>query len=115
MKDFKVNLHLTQFDPRVLSKGLSVGVLNAFDGAVFDRIQVSNLMDVVGVKEILVDWGPLLRQPEENRHAAIIAHSREWHYGRAEATAKDNPRLMQVLSKKCLTSPDLVRSPLDQI
>ncbi|TFK68751.1 hypothetical protein BDN72DRAFT_654328 [Pluteus cervinus] len=105
MKDFQINLHLTQFDARVLSKGLSVGVLNAFNGPIFDRVQLSNLLDIIGVRGCLVDWGPLINR--ENKHSSIVAYSANWHHGRSDATAKDNPRLMEILSKKCLASPDL--------
>lgn len=59
MRDFRVDIHLTQFDPRILSKGIAIGAIPGFDGSRFDRILTSNLVGDVGIGECLANWGPL--------------------------------------------------------
>ncbi|KAG6839948.1 hypothetical protein C0991_010143 [Blastosporella zonata] len=51
MKEFHVDLHLTQFSPQLLSKGISIGVLPAFTEGCFDRIETADLADREGPKK----------------------------------------------------------------
>ncbi|KAF5332121.1 hypothetical protein D9611_008183 [Ephemerocybe angulata] len=76
VKDFHINIHHTQYDPRLLSKGVSIGVLPSFSDASFDRIDLGDLGDRLGIKECLEDWGLLLNR--ENVHSCVVAHSKRW-------------------------------------
>ncbi|RDB16003.1 hypothetical protein Hypma_003582 [Hypsizygus marmoreus] len=105
MKEFHVDIHLTQFDSQVLSKGISIGVLPRFAEACFDRIETSNLVDERGVKDSLNNWGPLLNR--NNEHACIIMHSRDWHLSQPKATAQSNPRAVEILIERCSHVPAL--------
>ncbi len=107
MKEFNIHLHLTQYDAKILSKGVFAGVLPAFQGPCFDRVDASHLVDGVGVKACLADWGPLLRKG--NPCAAILMHSRSWHMNRPDASAQAHPRTVDWLVKKCYNMPGLVR------
>ncbi|KAJ7574362.1 hypothetical protein C8J56DRAFT_979466 [Mycena floridula] len=107
VKDMDIIIHLTQFDPRILSKGISSGVVPAFEGVLFDRVEASNLMDYVGVQECLSEWAPLLNT--RNRYSCILMHSRYWHVNHPNATAQSNPRVMDALMKKCHHIPGLLQ------
>lgn len=109
MKDMNIHVHLTQFDAQVLSKGISAGVLPAFRGAYFDRVDVGHMMDrdsAGGLRSSLGDWAGLIDR--ENRHAAVLMHSRMWHAGRPDASAQAHPRTAEWLMKKCCNVPGLV-------
>ncbi|KAF9024746.1 hypothetical protein BDZ89DRAFT_1092798 [Hymenopellis radicata] len=105
MKEFNIHLHLTQYDAKILSKGIFAGLLPAFNGPCFDRVDASHLVDGVGVKACLADWGPLLRKG--NPCAAILMHSRSWHMNRPDASAQAHPRTVEWLMKKCYNMPGL--------
>jgi len=74
VKEMNINIHLSQYDSCLLSKGISIGVLPAFAEASFDRIDIGDLGDQVGVAACLVDWGPLLNKT--NTHSTLIMHSK---------------------------------------
>jgi hypothetical protein len=57
VKEFNIHIHLLQYDPRLLSKGISIGVLPAFSEASFDRVDIGDMPDTIGVAECLADWG----------------------------------------------------------
>lgn len=99
MRDFHIDIHLTQFDPRVLSKGIAIGAIPGFDGSCFDRVETSNLVDDIGICECLTHWGPLLSR--RNEHANILMHSREWHGTLPNAIAHANPRAVRMLVERC--------------
>lgn len=109
MKEFRLDVHVTQFDPRVLSKGISVGVLPPFKDECFDRIETSDLVDQIGIRECLANWAPLLNRL--NEHASILMRSRSWHRGQPSAIAQSNPHAIEILMKKCNNVPKLV-SPI---
>ncbi|KAF8647213.1 hypothetical protein AX16_006851 [Volvariella volvacea WC 439] len=119
IKEFTINIHITQFDPRILAKGLGSGVLRAFDGPVLDRVVLGPLIDGPSgdnndsgvLKRCLDDWGGLLRK--QKKHACLIAYSKRW-YLKTEMSvrARDNPKLFQALSKKCIASPNLASASL---
>ncbi|THV03786.1 hypothetical protein K435DRAFT_962274 [Dendrothele bispora CBS 962.96] len=46
----------------------------------FDRIEVSNIVDVeyVGLKKVLEAWGPMLKDKRENKHAALVGLFMNW-------------------------------------
>lgn len=108
IKEFHIDIHLTQFDPRVLGKGISAGMVSPFGDGCFDRIETSNMVDYVGVRSCLSNWGPLLNG--ENRHASILMHSKTWHTTLPNATAQSNPRTLEMLMQKCQKLPSLVCS-----
>ncbi|TFK39511.1 hypothetical protein BDQ12DRAFT_603633 [Crucibulum laeve] len=112
MKDFNVDIHFTQYDSRVLSKGISTGVLAVFEDEYFDRIDMSNMADYIGIGECLADWGPLLNRM--NPHAALLMHSKYWHHDHPSATALYNPRILDVLKERCRTLP-AIESQLQKI
>lgn len=99
MKEFHIDIYLTQFDPQVLSKGISTGVLPAFEGACFDRVETSNMADYGGILEALINWGSLLNK--DNEHACLLFHSTNWHHSRPNAIAQSNPRTAEILIERC--------------
>ncbi|KAK7036542.1 hypothetical protein VNI00_011475 [Paramarasmius palmivorus] len=76
MRDFRVEVLFTQFDERVLVRGLSSGVFGGGFGAhvEFDRILVENLGPGLGLgmgmKECLANWAPLLNR--RNLHSYLL-------------------------------------------
>jgi hypothetical protein len=106
MKEFRIDVHLTLFDPRVLSKGIAVGALPAFRHKCFDRIETSDLVDRIGVQECLTNWAPLLNR--HNEHASILMHSRSWHRDQPNVIAQSNPNALEILMEKCNSVPKLV-------
>ncbi|KAF8621874.1 hypothetical protein AX15_007432 [Amanita polypyramis BW_CC] len=99
IKHFHINIHLTQFDPKILSRGLAIGALPAFDKGCFDRIDLSTMIDSVGVQESLTSWAPLLNR--QNNHACIIMRSDKWYTTYPKATARTNPHIIELLRRKC--------------
>ncbi|KAF9554967.1 hypothetical protein CPC08DRAFT_671595 [Agrocybe pediades] len=105
VKEMNINIHLSQYDSRLLSKGISIGVLPAFADASFDRIDVGDLADQVGAAECLADWGPLLNQT--NSHSCLLMHSKKWHEEFPQAIARNNPRAVKILMQRCERMPSL--------
>jgi len=99
VKLFNVNIHLTQFDPKILCRGLAIGALQAFDKGNFDRIDLSSMMDIVGIQGSLAGWAPLLNK--QNIHACIVMRSEKWYTTQPKATARTNPHIVELLSRKC--------------
>ncbi|KAJ8091751.1 hypothetical protein PM082_020986 [Marasmius tenuissimus] len=112
IKDLKVHIHLTQFDLKILSKGLLSGALGPrFEGgACFDRIDTGCLVEEVGIRECLAEWGPLLKK--DNRCATILMSTRTWHEGLpggyGSTLARSNPRVaLASIMEKCFKIPGL--------
>ncbi|KAK2464904.1 hypothetical protein APHAL10511_002980 [Amanita phalloides] len=99
IKLLHINIHFTQFDPKVLSRGLAIGALPAFEKGKFDRIDLSTMIDSVGIQESLVAWAPLLNK--QSHHACIIMRSEKWHTTQPRATTRTNPRIVDLLRRKC--------------
>ncbi|KAJ7846287.1 hypothetical protein B0H13DRAFT_2093653 [Mycena leptocephala] len=76
VKELRIDIH-----------GITIGALPAFEDSSFDRILTSNLIDSVGLRACLSDWGPLLK-------------------GRT-TTAQWGPHAMKVLEEKCNKIPGL--------
>lgn len=110
VKELRIDIHVTSFDAGILSKGITIGALKAFEDASFDRILTSNLADSVGLRSCISDWGPLLNR--ENKFASILMQSKAWHTHQPHATAQWGPHAMKVLMEKCSKIPGLV-SALD--
>lgn len=106
-KDLNLNIHLLQYDSRLLSKGISIGVLPAFSDASFDRIDLGDMGDQMGVAECLADWGPLLNK--RNPKSCLIMHSKKWHEEYPGSIARKNPRAVKILMERCESVPSLVR------
>lgn len=106
MQSFDIDIHVTQFDTQVLSKGIASGLVPAFDGCYFDRVMTSDMMDYVGIQECLKDWAPLLNT--HNKHACILMHTKFWHINRPNASARSNPRVVEMFLKKCCQVPGMV-------
>ncbi|KAI4517238.1 hypothetical protein K525DRAFT_168828, partial [Schizophyllum commune Loenen D] len=73
----RMKIHVTGIDMQDLAALIQHGGLApAFTAGCFDRVETSNVADYIGLKNVLSDWGPLLRR--ENKHAAIFAYSMNW-------------------------------------
>ncbi|KDR67698.1 hypothetical protein GALMADRAFT_1073578 [Galerina marginata CBS 339.88] len=105
VKGLNINIHLLQYDSRLLSKGISIGVLPAFSEASFDRIDVGDMGDQMGVAECLADWGPLLNK--KNPSSCLLMHSKKWHEDTPSSIARHNPRAVKVLMERCESVPSL--------
>ncbi|KAJ3878463.1 hypothetical protein F5051DRAFT_230379 [Lentinula edodes] len=106
VKNLNVNFVLTQFDPQILARGISTGVIPIFEGACFDRVDTKDMMDDVGIEACLADWGPLLNR--ENRFASLLMHSKAWHSERPYALARCNPHAaLMLFMHKCFKIPTL--------
>ncbi|KAJ7066768.1 hypothetical protein B0H15DRAFT_925988 [Mycena belliarum] len=105
IKELRIDIHVTSFDAGILAKGITIGALPAFEDASFDRIVTSNLVDSIGLRACLADWGPLLNR--ENSSASILMHSKAWHTRQSHPTAQWGPHAMKVLMEKCHKIPGL--------
>ncbi|KAJ7777158.1 hypothetical protein B0H16DRAFT_1302211 [Mycena metata] len=105
VKEFRIDIHITSFDAGILAKGISIGALPAFEDATFDRIITSNLVDTVGLRSCLSDWGPHLNR--DNHFASILMQTKAWHLHQPHATTQWSPHAMQVLVDKCNKIPGL--------
>lgn len=105
IKEHDINIHITQYDSHLLSKGISIGLFPSFSDASFDRIDIGDMSDTVGVAECLTDWGPLLNK--KNPHSTLLLHSKRWHEEIPGAVARENPRALEILLERCkgLSSP----------
>lgn len=107
VKELRIDIHVTSFDAgRILAKGITIGALPAFEDSSFDRILTSNLIDSVGLRACLSDWGPLLNR--QNKFASILMQTKAWHTHQPHATAQWGPHAMKVLEEKCNKIPGLV-------
>lgn len=109
MKERKINIHLLQYDSRLLSKGLSIGVLPEFPDGSFDRVDIGDMSDELGVAECLAEWAPLLNR--KNEKACLIMHSKKWHVDSPTSVARDNPQALKILKDRCRRVSIRVRSP----
>ncbi|KAK7031711.1 DUF4470 domain-containing protein [Favolaschia claudopus] len=107
VKELKIDIHLTSFAPTILAKGIAIGAMPGFEDASFDRISTSNLVDSIGLRACLSDWGPLLNR--ENKFATLLAHTKSWHSQPPPPHAAQHwgPRAMKLLEAKCHTVPGL--------
>jgi hypothetical protein len=106
VKELNIHLHLLQYDSRLLSKGISIGVLPAFSEASFDRVDIGDMPDNISLTECLADWGSLLNK--KNKNSCVIMHSKRWHEHVPGAIARDNSRTIHALMKRCQNVPFLV-------
>ncbi|KAJ7714327.1 hypothetical protein B0H14DRAFT_3171451 [Mycena olivaceomarginata] len=70
----------------------------------------ANLVDFVGMRACLADWGPLLNR--ENEFASILMQTKAWHTHQPHATAQWGPHAMKVLEDKCNKVPGLIARTL---
>ncbi|KAJ6580854.1 hypothetical protein B0H19DRAFT_1369334 [Mycena capillaripes] len=105
ISELRIDIHVTSFDAGILAKGITIGALPAFEDASFDRILTSNLVDSIGLRACLSDWGPLLNR--ENKFASILMQTKAWHATQPHATAHWGPHAMKVLEEKCSKIPGL--------
>lgn len=106
IKEFNIHIHLLQYNSRLLSRGISIGVLPAFSDASFDRVDIGDMPDSTSMDECLADWGTLLNK--NNKNSCVIMHSKRWHEHVPGAISRDNPRTMHALMKRCENIPSLV-------
>lgn len=106
LQRLSVNIYLTQFDVRVLSKGICAGLIPAFGMGCFDRIDAGDLMDTLGVRECLTSLSPLLNP--QSPGACILMQSRTWFHQVSGSVASGNPRLSKILLTKAKLLPGLV-------
>jgi len=101
VRDFRIDIHLTQFDATLLSQGIAQGMLQPFEDNCFDRVETSNLADYIGTPRLLNDWGPLLNR--QNKHATLLMYFMNWHTKQPGATAKsDSLASMRLLERAAL-------------
>ncbi|KAG5651573.1 hypothetical protein H0H81_008221 [Sphagnurus paluster] len=95
MKEFHVNIQLTQFNLQVLSKAISIGALPGFKYACFDRVELPDITDRGdNISETLMNWAPLLNRG--NRNSCILMHSKKWHRSQPKAALQSNPRTIDI-------------------
>jgi len=71
IREMKVTIHLQEQHAEELCTRLISGEYPPFGTTCFDRIEVSNLADYMGVRQILEDWGPLLKKGQ-NRSTLVM-------------------------------------------
>ncbi|KAJ7609039.1 hypothetical protein FB45DRAFT_945186 [Roridomyces roridus] len=103
VKELKIDIHVTSFDAGILAKGITIGALPAFEDTSFDRIVTGNLVDFVGMRTCLADWGPLLNR--DNEFASVLMQTKAWD--RPRATNQWGPHAMELLMEKCNRIPGL--------
>ncbi|KAF8891944.1 hypothetical protein CPB84DRAFT_1368633 [Gymnopilus junonius] len=81
LRKFKISFKIYTVDARQLAKNLGDGIYESqglTKDTVFDRIDVSNIIDTeyVGIPNVLADWAPFLNK--NNKCAAILGYSMNW-------------------------------------
>lgn len=81
IKKFRLSFRMFDQDARELAKKLRLGAYEAQSlskNISFDRIDVSNIIDMeyVGIANVLADWTPLLNKT--NRYSTMIGYSMNW-------------------------------------
>jgi hypothetical protein len=77
IKNFDIEIYMTQFDAMMLSQMISSENFEPFHKGCFDRVETSNVADYIGPGRIIGDWGPLLNR--QNKHATLLMHFMNWH------------------------------------
>jgi len=113
IRDFNINIHLAQYDARVISQAIPEGIFQPFGKNCFDRIETSNLADYIGIPRVLGDWAPLLNR--RNKHAALLLYSMNWHQNRKNTKVSEDreatgPVLLRVADVLGLRRIDLAAS-----
>lgn len=109
IKEFDINIHHTQYDPRLLSKGMTIGALPSFPDASFDRIDIGDMGDRLGISECLDDWGVLL--DKSNPHSCVLAHSVRWIESQptlSRVQLSSPEKVLDFLKWRCRNIPSLV-------
>ena len=82
LRRFRINFRIFSFGPSLLFRSISDGDLVRYGfppGTLFDRINVTNVLDGVErvrIPGILADWAPLLK---ENKYATLLGYFTEWY------------------------------------
>ncbi|KAJ7065419.1 hypothetical protein C8F01DRAFT_1248990 [Mycena amicta] len=105
VRDLRIDIHVTSFDAGLLAKGISVGALPAFEDASFDRVVTANLVDTMGMRACLADWGPLLNR--QNRSASILMRTKAWQTHGQSQHQQWGPHAMKMFMDKCNRVPGL--------
>ncbi|KAJ6621446.1 hypothetical protein B0H10DRAFT_2017320 [Mycena sp. CBHHK59/15] len=84
-KDFKLDITLSQTDARILCKIIPTGMMPAFHKVGFDRIETSNMADLVGADQVIRDWGPLLNKG--NSHSVLLINFMNWVIKQPDSSA----------------------------
>ncbi|THU96978.1 hypothetical protein K435DRAFT_722257 [Dendrothele bispora CBS 962.96] len=88
----------------------------------FDRIEVSNIVDVeyVGLEKVLEAWGPMLKDKQENKHAVLVGLFMNWplSWDRADSMKATLESLGEAGNGEVMETfqsmyPDLVPKPGD--
>ncbi|KZV88308.1 hypothetical protein EXIGLDRAFT_619572 [Exidia glandulosa HHB12029] len=99
LKRFNISIHVSAEDARRMAARMKAKAPEVFQG--FDRIEVSNIVDVeyVGVASVLQDWGPLLNK--DNEHAALVGTFMNWFVSQPTAKAESaGPTVITRLMKE---------------
>ncbi|KAK7436427.1 hypothetical protein VKT23_019139 [Stygiomarasmius scandens] len=119
LRTFKINISVSGFDAINLAERLRGGSIPGISPSIsFDRIEVSNIVDVeyAGVKPILDTWGPFLK--EDNESAAIIGLFMNWPVripgaSKNSMSTDETRKLMNVFLdryQECIPTRDLLLS-----
>lgn len=107
LRRFKVTFKLYHGDASALAKAIAspagLPELQLGKKTRFDRIDTGNLIDeeYLGLKKVLTEWGPLLKEKQKNDKATLIATSLNWaaRVGGAAPTKSEAEALMKKLVK----------------
>ncbi|EAU90186.1 hypothetical protein CC1G_05724 [Coprinopsis cinerea okayama7 len=109
IKSFHITIHHTSYDSRLLSKGISVGVLPSFTDASFDRIDLGAMPDKLSLSDCLNDWAPLMRK--NNAHSCLVMSFTRWSDEHGSSLARvplSSPEtILQILKRRCRNIPSL--------
>jgi len=80
LRELRISFRLVTTEARTLSCMIRENVLSGFGipaSVRFDRIDVSNILDVnyVGIRDVLTHWSPLLK---ECRTATLVGYLMNW-------------------------------------
>lgn len=105
LRTFKISFAVFPFDACSLSEGISVDQFAEYGippSIRFDRIAVSNILDVnyVGLRDVLTHWAPFL---SESRSAVVVGYFMNWVAQQADGRAAGASRFdMKNITKRLL-------------
>lgn len=105
IKKFRILFRMFDQDARELAKNIRTGVYEAqglMKSMAFDRIDVSNIIDLeyVGVANVLTDWTPFLSKT--NKFSTILGYSMNWVPKQHNSDPGENSNAMSKITKKLM-------------
>jgi len=90
LQEMKVTIHLQEQHAEELCKRLLSGEHPPFGATCFDRIEVSNLADYSGIRQLLEDWGPLLKKSQSQ--STLVMYFMNWVMKEKESSFSSDPK-----------------------